>query len=75
MKARLGFIGIVVEDRKRAAGAVNEILSDHGDIILGRMGLPHQEHDVSVVMLIVKTTTDELGRLTERLVKVPGVSV
>ena len=41
-EVRLGFVGIVVEDRTQAA-RVNEILSHYGEIIRGRMGIPDQE--------------------------------
>jgi len=39
MERRLGVVGVVIEDRKKAAPQVNEILSEHGEIIAGRMGL------------------------------------
>ena len=38
---RLGFVGVVVEDRHEA-GRVNEILSSFGGMIRGRMGVPDQ---------------------------------
>ncbi len=76
---RYGFIGIVVERGKRDAGAgerIQAILSEYGDIIRGRMGLPHLEEDtLSVITLIVHATTDELGALTGKLGRLSGVSV
>ena len=40
------------------------------------MGLPHLEDDqISVITLIVQSTTDQLGGLTGKLGKIPGVSV
>lgn len=74
MEKRLGVIGIVIEDREYA-GKVNEILSDFGDQIVGRMGIPYRERAVAVIALIVDGTTDELGALTGRLGAVPGVNV
>jgi putative iron-only hydrogenase system regulator len=75
MKARLGFVGIVIENRKETAPRVNEVLTQYGDIILGRMGIPHLEHDTSVITLIVKATTDQVGELTGKLGAIPGISV
>ena len=43
MERRLGVVGIVVEDRKKTAPQVNQILSEHGEIIAGRLGLPYRE--------------------------------
>ncbi|HOP61854.1 MAG TPA: iron-only hydrogenase system regulator [Spirochaetota bacterium] len=71
---RLGVIGIVIDDRS-SAGKVNEILSEHAEIILGRMGLPYREKDVSVISLIVDADTDQIGSLTGKLGAVPHVTV
>ena len=43
MDIRLGFIGIVIDDPDHAA-EINHILSRHGQIIAGRMGLPRLHH-------------------------------
>ncbi len=71
---RLGVIGIVIENRA-SAGHVNEILSEHADFIIGRMGVPYREKDVSVISLIVDADTDQVGSLTGKLGSVPGVIV
>ena len=75
MDKRLGFVGIIVEDRKKAAHLVNDLLSEHGDIIVARVGLPYRERQCSVITLIVDATTDELGALTGKLGALSGVSV
>lgn len=72
---RLGFVGMVIKNRRESAPRVNEILTQFGDLILGRMGLPHLEEDHSVITLIVRATTDEIGSLTGRLGQIPGVTV
>jgi len=75
MKKRLGFIGIIIEDREKSAGEVNRILSEFGELIVARMGVPYKEKHCSVIALIVDATTDELGALTGRLGGVEGLSV
>jgi putative iron-only hydrogenase system regulator len=75
MEKRLGFIGIIIEDRKRNASKVNEILSSYSEIISARMGLPYRKKNFSIITLIVEATTDELGALTGKLGKIEGVSV
>lgn len=75
MEKRIGFVGIIVADRQHAVPAVNRILSEHADLILARVGLPHRERHVSVITLVVEATTDELGRLTGKLGLVASVSV
>lgn len=74
MEKRLGVIGIVIENRQ-VAEQVNKILSEHGDMIIGRMGLPHQEKEISLIALIVDGTTDQLGSLTGKLGSIPQVTV
>jgi putative iron-only hydrogenase system regulator len=73
--SRLGFVGIIIEDRKRNAPKVNEVLSLYSDIISARMGLPYREKNFSVITLIIEATTDQLGALTGKLGRIEGVSV
>jgi putative iron-only hydrogenase system regulator len=74
MEKRTGFVGIILE-RRDSAEAVNHVLSEHAELILARLGLPCRDKGISVITLVVEATTDELGTLTGRLGKVPGVSV
>jgi putative iron-only hydrogenase system regulator len=75
MGQRLGVIGIIIEDRKETAAKVNELLSQFGDLIVGRMGVPHKERGISVIGLIVEASTDQLGALTGKLGMLPKVRV
>lgn len=75
MERRIGVIGIVIENRKEVSDKLNKILSDHGDIIVGRMGIPYKERGLCVISLIVDGTTDEIGALTGKLGSLPGVKV
>lgn len=74
MDKRIGVVGIVIEDLTHIT-EVNEILSQYGDIIVGRMGIPYRERGVNVISLIVDGTTDEIGALTGKLGKFNGLSV
>lgn len=71
---RLGFVGIVVED-KSSVQAVNEILSAYGHMIRGRIGVPDHTTDEAVIGLIVRGTNDQLGAMTGRLGNLKGVQV
>jgi putative iron-only hydrogenase system regulator len=75
MEKRLGFVGIIIQDRRTTAPRVNEILSEYGDIIIGRMGLPYHKKNCCVITIIVDATTDEFGALTGKLGLIEGVSV
>ncbi len=74
MEKRIAVIGIVVTNRA-SAPQLNSILSDHGDMIVGRMGIPYRERGLHIISLIVDGSTDSIGSLTGQLGKVPGVKV
>ena len=74
MMERMGFVGIIVEE-KSAVPAVNEILSAFGEIIRGRMGVPDHQTGEAVIGLIVKGTNEQLGAMTGRLGNLSGVQV
>jgi putative iron-only hydrogenase system regulator len=75
MDNRLGFVGIIVEDRNKSAVKVNDILTEFGEIVVARTGIPYHSRNVCVITLVVDTTTDRLGALTGRLGALEGVSV
>ncbi|MGB9803065.1 TM1266 family iron-only hydrogenase system putative regulator [Desulfofundulus sp.] len=75
MERRIGVVGILVEDRQHAAGKINSILGEYAEIIVGRMGIPYREKNLSVIALIVDGTTDEIGAMTGKLGGIRGVQV
>lgn len=75
MQKRLGFVGVIIENREDNATAVNELLGNYGELIVARMGVPYEKRSCSAITLIVDATTDELGVLTGKLGALPGVSV
>ena len=75
MNNRICTIGITIENRKESASEVNQILTDFGEIIVGRMGVPYREKKVSVIVLIVDGTNDQIGALTGKLGQIENVKV
>ncbi len=75
MGNRLGFVGIVIDDRRRANDAVNRILSAYGDSIVARVGIPYRERNCCVITLVVDMTTDAIGSMTGQLGAIAGVAV
>jgi putative iron-only hydrogenase system regulator len=70
---RIAIIGIIVQNREETSRRLNEILSSYGNIIVGRMGVPYREKEVSVISLIVDGTNDEIGALAGKLGNINGV--
>ena len=71
---RMGFVGIVMENRAYAA-EVNTLISEYAALIRARVGVPDSEHDAAVIGLIVHGDDISLGKLTAKLGNIPGVQV
>jgi len=72
---RVGIVALLVSNRESCADKVNAVISEFGALIIGRMGIPYRQRNVSVISLIVDGNTDELGAMTGRLGAVPGVRI
>ncbi len=72
---RLGFVGIILENRAAHSNEVNTILSQHAALIKARLGVPDADAGAAVIGLIVEGDDRALGQLTARLGNVPGVQV
>ena len=75
MEKRVGFVGIIIQERKKWAEEVNKVLSEFGDTIVVRTGVPHVRDQCSVIVLVVDATSDQVGALTGKLGGMNGVSV
>ena len=75
LEKRLGFIGILVEDRLKGASEVNRLLSKYAELIIARTGVPQTRRGCAVISLVVDATTDQIGELSGKLGSVNGVSV
>lgn len=72
---RIAVISAILEDPLRNSLKFNDIVSNYQQIIRGRMGLPFQENNISVVSLTVCGLLDEINELTGRLGNISGVTV
>lgn len=74
MAKRIGFIGIVLENMEMAP-RVNAVISQYGEMITGRIGVPDHERAMAVIGLIVEGSHERIGALTGKLGNLPGVLV
>ena len=72
---KIGVIGIIIEKDRSVAETVNKYLSEFGDMICGRMGIPDSENGVFVISVIVKATNERISALTGKLGRLPNVKV
>ena len=71
----LAVVGMVVENRGQRAPDLQEILTRHGDRILGRMGLRSPDKEEGIISLIVEGSDEEVERIVRDIGSVDGVTV
>ena len=73
MQTRVAVIAIVVENPD-AVEAINRLLHDAADCILGRMGLPYREKGVNLISVAIDAPQDVISALSGKIGALPGVS-
>ena len=73
METRVAVIGVIIEDPE-AAGRINEILHEHGEYIIGRMGIPYRRRGIHIISLAVDAPQDVISALSGKLGRLEGVA-
>ena len=71
--SRLAVLSVIVEARENAA-AVNAYLSEYGEYIVGRMGIPYREKGVSVISVVLDAPASAVNALTGKIGQLGGVT-
>lgn len=74
MDTRVALIGIIVEDLE-ASDKLNKILHEYGSCIIGRMGIPYRQKNISILSVVIDAKEDVISTLAGRLGMLKGVSV
>ncbi len=73
MEKRIGAILIVVKEKENIQ-RLNEILSVHADIIIGRQGIPVRNRGLNIISIVVEGTNEEFSALTGKLGRLKGIT-
>jgi putative iron-only hydrogenase system regulator len=73
MEKRIGSAIILIRTRESVQD-LNEIISKHSHIIIGRQGLPRSDGQ-SIISLVLEGTTDQIGSLTGQLGRLSGIQI
>lgn len=73
METRVAVIGIIVENKDSIA-ELNAVLSEYGNYIIGRMGLPYAKKDINCITVVVDAEQNTINALCGSLGKLDGVS-
>lgn len=71
--SRIALIGIIVENMD-SVEALNHLLSEYGQYIVGRMGLPYRERNLSIISVAIDAPNSIISALSGKLGMLPGVS-
>ena len=71
---KLAIVGVIITNRT-IVPEVQSVLSDFGDIIIGRMGVPDKANGINAIALIVEGENEQLSALTGKLGRIDSVSV
>lgn len=74
METRLAVISIIIENSD-SAEKLNEILHEYSQYIVGRMGIPYRERNVSVISIVVDAPQSSISAISGKIGKLDGVSV
>ena len=71
---RVAVMAIIVENRE-SVDALNQLLHEYGDYIVGRMGLPYEKKGVNIVSIALDAPNDTISALAGKIGNIPEISV
>ena len=74
MQTRVAVMSIILED-SACAEAVNAVLHQYGQYIIGRMGIPYRERGINIVSIAIDAPQDAISALSGKIGNLPGISV
>lgn len=74
METRIAIISIIIEDRE-AAESINSLLHEYGKYVVGRMGMPYEKKQLSIMSIILDAPEQAISTLSGKLGMLAGVSV
>lgn len=73
MDTRVAVIGVIVENPESVA-VLNDILHSYSPYIIGRMGVPYKEKNISIISLAVDAPQEIISAMSGKIGRLKGVS-
>ena len=73
MENRIAILGIIVENMD-SVSEVNGFLHEYNKYIIGRMGMPYREKNVSVISIVMDAPNNVISAVSGKLGMLDGVS-
>lgn len=74
METRVAVMSIIVENAD-AVEKINNLLHEHGEYILGRMGIPYRKRKINLISIALDAPQNTISSLSGKIGGLPGVSV
>ena len=74
MATRVAVIAIIVENEASVEN-VNAILHEYKNGIIGRMGIPYREKNISIISVVIDAEPDVINRVSGKLGRIDGATV
>ena len=74
METRVAVMAIIIE-KYDAAEAINPILHDYGQYIIGRMGIPYRQKGIHIISVAIDAPQDVISALAGRIGRLGHVSI
>ncbi len=73
MESKVALLAVLAED-SAPKHEINMLLHEFSDAIIGRMGIPYREKNISVISIVLDAPADEVNALAGRLGRIRGVT-
>lgn len=73
METRVALVGIIVENPD-SVEQMNNLLHEYRSWIIGRMGVPYREKEISIISIVLDAPMDKISSLSGKLGMLDGVS-
>ena len=73
METRVAVISIIVTEAEKV-DMLNELLHEYSAYILGRMGVPYREKNLSIISIAIDAPMDKINSLTGALGRLDGIN-
>lgn len=73
METRVAILSFIVENQD-SVEPLNQLLHEFREYIIGRMGLPYKEKNISIICVAMDAPQDTISSLSGKIGKLNGVS-